>query len=291
MIRIAGVVVLYNPSERVLENILSYQEQVGTLFVIDNSEHQNKILVHQIQYLKNVVYRWNGNNVGIARALNIGAGLAVEQKYDYLFMMDQDGKITPNVVNEYAAYLSKYSSMDIGILSPYHVYDNYNAPSESKDAKEIFLTITSGTLLNLDIYKKVGPFMDELFIDYVDFEYCLRLHSHGFKVVQLCNTLMNHHLGSLIVRKMLFRRVAVYNYPPIRVYYKSRNRLLIARKYFKKYPMWSMKEFSHAGNEIIKIFCFEEQKIEKCKMAFLGMLHFLKNRLGKFNERNTLKDE
>ncbi|MGA3288386.1 MAG: glycosyltransferase family 2 protein [Bacteroidota bacterium] len=292
MIRIAGVVVLYNPPENVLENIHSYQEQVETLFVVDNSERQNKVLVNQIQSLGNVVYQWNGDNVGIAQALNKGASLAIEQKFDYLLMMDQDGKVAPNLVNEYSAYLSKYSSTDVGILSPYHIYDNYNSPMESAESKEIFLTITSGTLLNLDAYKKVGPFMDELFIDYVDFEYCLRLHSHGFKVVQLCSILMNHHLGSLVVRRMLFRRVAIYHYPPIRVYYKSRNRLFVARKYHKKYPMWSMKEFSQAGNELVKILCFEEEKIEKCKMAFLGVLHFLKNRLGKLDEpvENVLRN-
>jgi rhamnosyltransferase len=207
-------------------------------------------------------------------------------------MMDQDGKAVSNLVNEYSAYLSKYSSTDVGILSPYHIYDNYNSPTESAESKEIFLTITSGTLINLDVYKKVGPFMDELFIDYVDFEYCLRLHSHGFKVVQLCSILMNHHLGSLVVRRMLFRRVAVYHYPPVRVYYKYRNRLHVARKYINKYPMWSIKEFCSIGNELIKILCFEEKKWEKAKMAFLGIAHFMMNRFGKLDEpvENVLKN-
>jgi rhamnosyltransferase len=286
MIRIAGVVVLYNPLENILENIHSYQKQVETLFVIDNSERQNKILVHQIRSLGNVVYRWNEDNVGIAQALNIGAGLALDQKYDYLLMMDQDGKATFNLVNEYSAYLTKYTSTDIGVLSPYHVYGDFNVPTESTESKEILLTITSGTLLSLDIFKKVGPFLEDLFIDYVDFEYCLRLHLHGFKVVQLCSIRMNHHLGSLVVRRILFRRVAVYNYPPLRVYYKSRNRLIVARNYFKQYPMWSIKEFFQAGNELIKIICFEEKKAEKCKMVILGMLHFLKNRLGKLDDKS-----
>lgn len=284
MIRIAGVVVLYNPLENVLGNIRSYQEQVGILFVIDNSERQNKTLVNQIQSLENIVYQWNGDNVGIARALNNGAALAIEQKYDYLFMMDQDGKAAPNLVNEYVTYLSKYSSNNIGILSPYHVFDDYTRPTQLKEPKEIFLTITSGTLLNLDAYKRIGPFIDELFIDYVDFEYCLRLHSYGFKIIQLCNISMIHHLGSLVVRRILYKRVAVYHYPPTRVYYKYRNRLFVVSKFLNKYPMWSIKEFCLLGNELIKILCFEERKLEKLRMAFLGIAHFIINQFGKLEE-------
>jgi len=67
MMRIAGVVVLYNPPINVLPNINSYRNQVDTLFVVDNSEEQDKELIQHICSLDHVTYIWNGENLGIAQ--------------------------------------------------------------------------------------------------------------------------------------------------------------------------------------------------------------------------------
>jgi rhamnosyltransferase len=285
MSRIAGIVVLYNPSSEVLDNINSYLRQVDILYAVDNSENQDQIIVGNIRKLKNVVYQWNRENLGIARALNIGAAIALNQHYEYLLIMDQDSFASPNLIAEFINYLEKNPSENIGILSPYHIYINYDRPAESSEAKEIFLAITSGTLLNLYAYKLCGPFRDELFIDSVDFEYCLRIRLNGYRIVQINKALLRHQLGALKKKSFLFRDVAVYNHPPIRVYYKFRNRLYVAFEYFKVYPKWSIKEFTGMGNELIKILCFEKNKFDKCLMAFLGITHCFKGRFGKFNNK------
>lgn len=142
MSRIAGVVVLYNPSSAVLENINSYLKQVDVLYAIDNSESQDQIIIEDIRRLKNVVYQWNRGNLGIAKALNMGAVLALEHQCQYLLMMDQDSIASPNLIDAFKEYLERDSSEDIGILSPYHVYMNYNRPREQFKIKNIFLAIT-----------------------------------------------------------------------------------------------------------------------------------------------------
>ena len=73
MVRIAGVVVLYNPREDVLGSIGSYISQIEVLFAVDNSEHPDPAVTDRIRNAGNVVYLWNGGNAGIAAALNIGA--------------------------------------------------------------------------------------------------------------------------------------------------------------------------------------------------------------------------
>jgi rhamnosyltransferase len=283
MIRIAGVVVLYNPIEAVFKNVVSYIGQIETLFAVDNSEQPDPIIVEKIRCLGNIKYIWNGRNLGIATALNVGAALAVERGYDYLLTMDQDSLTSSNLICEYLDFLSDPSLKNVGIVSPYHIYENYDRPIEPVKVKETFTTITSGALLNLAAYKQVGPFMDELFIDYVDFEYCLRLHLHGFKIFQLNRALLHHQLGAIESKKILFRRVAVYHHPPIRVYYKFRNRLFVACKYFNSFTRWSINEFMTIGNDLIKILLFEDQKLEKCKMAFLGVAHYFLKRQGKLD--------
>ena len=51
-IRIAGVVVLYNPNPVVIENIKSYINEIEYLFAIDNSEYPNNEIVEELR--KNV---------------------------------------------------------------------------------------------------------------------------------------------------------------------------------------------------------------------------------------------
>ena len=103
--------------------------------------------------------------------------------------------------------------------------------------------MTSGNLVNLDAFRQVGPFMDELFIDSVDHEYCIRLQINGYKVIQLNGVLLEHTLGER--RKHLFiyplnffkknKSIVSYkivnNHNYIRKYYMVRNRLYVSRKY------------------------------------------------------------
>jgi rhamnosyltransferase len=285
MVRIAGVVVLYNPREDVLGSIGSYISQIEVLFAVDNSEHPDPAVTDRIRNAGNVVYLWNGGNAGIAAALNIGASLALERGFDFLLMMDQDSIASANLVSAFSEFLSRHSARNIGILSPCHQYENYEKPAEPPGPKEVFLAITSGTLLNLIAYRAAGRFMDELIIDYVDFEYCMRLRTHGYKVIQLGNAFLRQRLGNLLPRRFVYRRVAVMRYPPVRVYYRFRNRLVLSAKYMKKFPLWSILELRLTVNELVKIICFEKEKLEMCRMAFRGIADFLLHRLGKYEDR------
>jgi rhamnosyltransferase len=283
--RIGAVVVLYHPPGDVLRNVESYLSQVDVLFAIDNSDSPDEDRIAPLRQLRNVVYHWNGGNVGLARALNRGAAMALEHRCDFLLMMDQDSVASSNLVSEFSLYCSGHPLKDIGLLAPFHAYRNFERPPESSKVREIPMTITSGTMLNLEAYRLVGPFLDELFIDYVDFEYCLRLRARGFRIIQLSGAVLDHALGNTVARTFLFRRVAVYNHDPVRVYYRFRNRLRVAWHYRFRFPGWSIRELFLFGNELVKILCFEDRKAPKCRMAFRGITDCFLNRFGKYEGR------
>ena len=67
---IAGVVILYNPDENVINNIKSYLEELDCLYVFDNTETANEILVEKIKCLPRVRYISFCENKGISFALN-----------------------------------------------------------------------------------------------------------------------------------------------------------------------------------------------------------------------------
>jgi rhamnosyltransferase len=277
---IAGLVVLYNPEQNVIENIQSYISQLPKLYVVDNSEVCNNNIVETIKGFNNSNYIFNGENLGIAKALNIGAQEAIKDDFKFLFTFDQDSKATTRMIETIKSYLAENDFSSIGILSPFQDNKGYKKPPDKKITK-VSNIATSGNLLNLYAYNQVGPFLDELFIDYVDVEYCLRLNDSGFKVIRLNDAVLKHNLGSLVKRRFLFRKVAVTNHSPLRLYYRTRNRFYVLRKYKYKFPLFSIYNFFRLFMETIKIVCFESERIEKMRMMIKGYSHFRINRFGK----------
>ena len=277
---IAGVVVLYNPDQNVIGNIQSYISQLSMFYVVDNSEVCNNKIIETIKAFNNSKYIFNGENLGLAKALNIGAEEAIKDGFKFLFTFDQDSKATPGMIETMISFLGKHDYSSIGILSPFQDNKGYKKPPIKKITK-VSNIATSGNLLNLDAYKQVGPFLDELFIDYVDVEYCLRLNNSGFKVIRLNDAILMHNLGNIVKRRFLFRKVAVTNHSPLRLYYRTRNRFYVIRKYKYKFPLFSIYNFSRLFMETLKVVCFESERIEKIRMMIKGYSHYKKNNFGK----------
>lgn len=79
--------------------------------------------------------------------------------------------------------------------------------------------VTSGSLLPLTAYERVGPFREDFFIDAIDYVFCMRARAKGFRVVKVCRLGMTHCLGHMTKHRVLGIRVETYNYSPVRRYY------------------------------------------------------------------------
>ncbi|PIX27897.1 MAG: glycosyltransferase family 2 protein, partial [Candidatus Huberarchaeum crystalense] len=75
--KIAGVIVLYNPNEEVIDNIKSYLEDIEILYAVDNSETKKDEIIKKIESFNKIVYIDNNGNQGMSAALNIAARLAI----------------------------------------------------------------------------------------------------------------------------------------------------------------------------------------------------------------------
>ena len=80
--RIAAVNILYNPSEEVKTNILSFISYVEKVYVFDNTENQTASIDFNDFDNSKVVYFSDGQNKGIAGRLNSGAKMAIADGYD-----------------------------------------------------------------------------------------------------------------------------------------------------------------------------------------------------------------
>ena len=282
--QIAGTVVLYKPDLEVIGNIKSYLDDVGVLYVVDNSETRHNDVIEQILQLDKVVYLSNGENLGIARALNISASKAMEDGYDFLLTMDQDSCAFPRMVTLMLDSVRDKDLSRIGIIGPFHVTIHDHNKAGVDDYEVIDFTMTSGNLLNLSVYQMVGPFLDDLFIDFVDIEYCLRLKQSGCLIVQANRAWLKHGLGDITRIKILHKQLRTSNHPPLRRYYITRNRFFVWQKYreFEGAKQTIANDKVCFRGEIRNIILFEKFKVAKLVMICRGYLDFKRNRFGKY---------
>lgn len=286
--KIAAAVVLYNPTDEMLENIRLYADDVLTVYVIDNSEHKVNDVEKKLEILNHVRYIRNESNLGIARALNMAAELALENGYDFLLTMDQDSKVTPGMID--AMFRCMETSGDplmIGIIAPVQVFMSHQSSRHIGNCEEILTTLTSGNILNLKAYQTVGPFLDTLFIDYVDHEYCLRLNDSKFRVIQANKAILHHSLGALKEKRLFLKRFAIGNHPPIRRYYATRNRFYLRSRYRKRFPRYFRSFFKYVIYELLTILLYETDKIEKLRMMWKGYRDYKVDHYGKYQQTKS----
>ena len=281
MLRVAGVTILYNPDEEMISNILSYLDQLELLYIVDNSEEVKTDVVNRIISYPKIKIIDNNGNIGIAAALNKSAKKAIEDGFDLLLTIDQDSRISDNLVLNMLKEFEKDEK--IGLISPFvnHVENPRQPPNLGLE--KIMVAMTSGCIIRLSTFEKIGYFLEKFFIDYVDNEFCLRLTSNGYKIFQLNSVSVYHKLGAATSRVFIFKKVFPTNHSPLRWYYRTRNRLYVYKKYGKQFPHYLLFDLKVFFKDYMKILLYERNKIQKIKMIFLGYRDYKRNKFGKFS--------
>lgn len=282
--KIAAVVILYNPPPDVLDNIDRFRNDVGVIYAIDNSESGSTTLAAELRAVSNLIYIANGENLGVARALNMAAERAAHEGYDFLLTMDQDSKAEPGMIPALLECAERIGEKTIGIISPVHRYPYSREGKPDQSCHEVLTAMTSGNLLNLAAYRSVGPFQDDLFIDHVDDEFCLRLQGKGFKVIMANNAVLEHRLGAGSEHRLLGKRFGVSNHPPLRRYYGTRNKFYLRRRYKHQFPEFFRFFYMRLLREIATVLLYERDKGKKLRMMLRGYRDFKNGIAGKYTE-------
>lgn len=270
--KIAGMVTLYNPDKDVTKNIQSYLEDLTVLYVIDNSNNDNKNLLPKS---KKIVYIPNYKNVGVATALNVAAKKAIEAGYKWLLTMDQDSRFKKDSLKKMIAHISENDCQTIGLISPWHVINTgVRKPKEEIDYP--LEVMTSGNIINLDAHQKVGGYKDEYFIDDIDIEYCMNLHVNGYKVVRLNYIELKHDLGNIEVKHLLGRDFVCSNHNAIRRYYMVRNTFYLCNEYHSYFPDYCQFLKRGLRGQLQNIVLFEKDKIKKVRNMYRGYRDYKK---------------
>lgn len=199
------IIVTYN-GEKWIKNCLDSimnSSHLTDVFIVDNASSDNTIAV--ASDYKQIKIHKSEANLGFGKANNIGLSYALENNYDYAFLLNQDTWIEENTIGGLVSIAEK--KQDYGILSPMHYFSDkesleYNfsvqlSPwfcknivsdfvlKDQKQMKEIYplnFVNAAAWLVSRKTLETIGGF-DPLFFHYgEDNDYCNRVKYHGFKI-------------------------------------------------------------------------------------------------------------
>lgn len=197
-------IVTYNPDiDRLLENIEAVCSQVSEIIIYDNGSINIGEIKLIVTAMPEITLLQSDHNDGMSKALNrlcnhaLKGGSRKKEGYKHILLLDQDSVSYPDMVEN----LVKYVDRAIGIVAP--VSHNRNIPfstyeTKRSDLQEALRVNTSGSLVNLSAFSEVGGYNENLFVDWVDIEYCLRLREKGFKIAVSASAFLLHDLGESV---------------------------------------------------------------------------------------------
>jgi rhamnosyltransferase len=275
---ICAIVVTYHPDAALLDNLSRLHQQVPNIIIVDNgSDASSAGLLAEAERRFSARVTKNSQNLGIAAALNIGIKQASSSGYQWLATFDQDSSVTPGY---FESLLSAYEHCPfrekVPLVAPELCYSQQESMQKrAANSSTVYsltrTAMTSGSLIKPDIFSKVGFYDETFFMDYVDYEFCLRLWKAGWKVFRANQAHLLHRLGTPQTHSFLGFKVQIKSHNPWRRYYIMRNRVIVFRRYAFSSPLWCLYDFMWIFLELAKILFFEAKKREQLASTIRGI--------------------
>ena len=290
MSKVAAIIVSYNPDKNLLDSVNLLISQVEKIIIVDNGSIEEKrkdISSIKDIYNERIEIIFNEENLGIATALNIGVREALKQGFNWILTMDQDSKASKDMVEK---MFEVYNNIDEkerkSILSIFPNFVDERIQSIEENSvmntyEYVDADITSGNLVNSEVFDKVGFFDDSLFIDLVDTDFCMRLNEKNIKMIKVRDAILYHSLGESQSVKSILGKFNTSNHSALRRYYMTRNRFYIWEKYKDLNSFTLNRDKKLFKKEFIKIILGEKDKVNKIKMVFKGYKDYKKGIRGK----------
>lgn len=272
-------IVLFNPSEIEINQIEEKRSAFEKIYVFDNTPNPQKIDIHcnEIEIFSENI------NKGLSYAYDFLCKTAKERGYEYIMLLDQDSIMTTENIFKMIQFIGTFQQKNkVGIYTPFVEYNVKNIKSMNKveEYDEVNWCISSGSIINLDVFDKEVRFDINYFIDRVDRDYCKQLILKKYKIIRINKAVLIQKLGEM-------RRIFGINYSShsaLRHYYISRNRLY----YNKKYNELFIKSVLQTIRHFFFIVLLENHKFLKINAFFHGIKDYKNMKYGKKGENITI---
>lgn len=286
---VGAVVVTFHPDHTVVDNLRLLRHQVEWVVIVDNGSAPAELAAVRAiaAELGNMPLLENGINLGIATALNQGVQEVARRGFNWVILFDQDSTVTPGFMPAMTRCFAAHTAgAPLGILNPRYRDRRTQQwiPSPRAVPEGLEQATTSGSLMSVSIFRSLGWFADELFIDGVDHEYSLRVRAHGFAIAECAEAELMHSPGDVTVGKVGLTRFHAANYGPVRRFYQERNKVLLLRRYGRRFPGFFLTQFTISVKDVVKILLVENRKVLKLRFMLRGFLAGLLGRSGPLSD-------
>jgi len=294
---IASLTIAYNGADSLPRHLASLQRQsrkIDEVIVVDNAS--TDATRHLLASHPEITVLPLTTNRGIAGGLATGLSYAaLEKQYDWIWIFDQDSIPAENALAKMLDALSLLGEAepqtailaptclhtDAGVQYPALSWHGSSFRPVTPDAPIAFvdMVISSGTLLRREAILRAGLPREDFFIDFVDYEHCLRLRRHGFRIALVRDAILEHAIGSPESVRFLGREVSWADHAPWREYYMTRNEIFTISQY---HPELGAKLFAfyRLSHHALGILFFGKQKLECFRMMWHGLVDGLSGKLG-----------
>ena len=305
--KIDAVFVTYKPDLKVLRNSLaSLENQIRNIYVVDNSDDDDARsgVVSVVEGFSNIHLIQLGENVGIAKAQNIGILKVLDMGGCLTLLSDQDTIYPENYAQEMIAnYGSILDKTKVAAIAPnfketnkggdvegFFILDGITSAKSKSESilEDVSQVIASGMLIVNSKVLDIGLMDEDLFIDWVDFEWCWRAKSKGYRIIGCKNVVINHTLGDSV--GAIGGRVYCLH-SPRRNYYIVRNGISISltKKYLANWVRVGI--FLKSLRYIIGFTILGKQHTKNFVYCVMGLYHGLIGQLGSFEKSNTINSK
>jgi len=292
--KVCIVLVNWNQREDIincLESLFNLKYNNYQIVVFDNGSVDNSVEEIKKKYPSVEIFE-NRINLGYVGANNIAINWAIEEGYDYIFLVNSDTVIHPYTLNELVTYMDK--DKKCGVAGPQIRY--YNAPDRLCFAGGKFNLRTGrgchigegnlvgfidsspyacdfitgcAMLLRVSALKEIGLFDENIFMYCEDIDLCLRFKKSSWKVILVPNGIVWHKI------ERWDRRIIA---SPHRIYYIGRNTLYLMKKNNISNILIFLKATRHILSSVRMLMRYDSTRI--VIFYLYGVIDFLRGKYG-----------
>ncbi len=306
--KISLVILTFNGAEYLPDLIASIGEikwptRDFEIIFVDNASKDNSVEILRNCSLDNMQLMLNSGNLGYTGGNNVGMRKALEEKSDYIILLNQDTVVEPEWVEELVR--AAENRPDAGAIQPLILYwgrenivnswgnivhflgfefaggnfENLSALGQDLQVREVTYCSGAAVLYRSSVLKEVGLFDEMLGSYHEDADICLRMRLKGYK-------------SYLAPRSVIYHKYEfIKSYEGIKAHYKyylmERNRLYTLLKFYRWKtlaaisPAWFIMELGLIFYAFAKGFGVEK---------FKGYVWIIKNFKQILRKRKELQD-
>ena len=243
--RVIAVVVAYRPESALFSRLLAALDtEAAATVIVDNAQGEGLEEVRWRDRLERIDMK---GNAGVGAAQNAGIRRAIDMGATHILVLDHDSVPVAGMTalllaasqrlegqgRPVAAVGADYRDLRHADSSPFVVMGRWGfrraAARADGEPVEVSFLISAGSLIGVDAIAAVGLMDEQLFIDYVDVEWCLRAVTKGRHCFGVPGARLEHRLGDDVLgwgqrgRPIRVQGRTFATRSPLRHYYMFRN--------------------------------------------------------------------